>query len=568
MKGEIYKISGPIVVAKNLKNVAVGEQVEVGNEGLIGEINRVTENEVYIQVYEDTTGLKPGEPVKPTGRLLSIQLGPGLIGSILDGTGRRLEILKNKTGVFITRGEKVPTLPDRTWHFVPEVKKGDVVDEGAIIGNVEETSRIAHRIMVPPGIKGEVEFIHPEGDVSIDEPVAKISGKEVFLYQWWPVRKTRPYKRKLLSKELLFTGQRVIDFFFPILKGGAAAIPGGFGTGKTVLQHQLAKWSDADIVVYIGCGERGNEMTQVLTEFPEIKDPRTGKSIMERTILIANTSNMPVTAREASIYTGITIAEYYRDMGYHVALMADSTSRWAEALREIAGRMEEMPAEEGFPAYLASRLAQFYERAGLVETLSGKTGSVSIIGAVSPPGGDFSEPVTMNTKRMVGTFWALSKELAWARHFPSIDWMESYSGYLDRTQEWWAKKDKSFEQMRAEFMKILEEDNKLQQIVKLVGPEALPDQQRLVVEMAKIIKEAFLQQNALDPVDTYCSPEKQLLMARVISKFYKRARQLMTAGRPVALIIRSPVVLQIKRMKYFKELKEIENLEKLVEEFE
>ncbi len=557
-EGKIKKISGPIVVAENLEGAFVGEHVEVGEERLVGEVVKILEEGYYIQVYEDTTGLKPGGPVYTSGELLSITLGPGLIGAVLDGLGRRLDFIKNEVGPFITRGVKSSSIPDRTWQFKALVRKGDSVLPGQVIGEIQESEVIVHKVMLPPDVRGVIEWIK-EGDVSVEEPVACVSGKEVFLWQRWPVKKPRPVKNRVLPSAPLFTGQRVIDFFFPIAKGGVAAIPGGFGTGKTMLQHQLAKWSDADVVVYIGCGERGNEMTQVLKEFPELKDPRTGKSIMNRTILIANTSNMPVTAREASIYTGITIAEYFRDMGYSVALMADSTSRWAEALRELAGRLEEMPAEEGFPAYLAAKLAQFYERAGEVETLSGSRASVTVVGAVSPPGGDFSEPVTMHTKRFIGCFWALSKELAYARHYPAVSWTESYSEYAEYVKDFWEKDFPRYAELRQKFLEILAEDTRLQQVVKLVGPEALPDAQRLTLEVARLIKEAFLQQNAMDPVDTYCAASKQYLMAQVIELFAERASEKVKSGTPVAVIISDEVVGRIRRMKFDDE-KKIANL--------
>ncbi len=556
--GRIRKISGPIVVAEDLEGAFVGEHVEVGDERLVGEVVKILEDGYYIQVYEDTTGVKPGEPVYRSGEPLSITLGPGLVGAVLDGLGRRLDFIKEKVGAFITRGMKVSAIPDKTWNFKPLVEKGEAVLPGQIIGEVEETEVVVHKILLPPDVKGVVDWIK-EGEVSINEPVASVSGREVFMWQRWPVKKPRPVRDRVLPSLPLFTGQRVIDFFFPIAKGGVAAIPGGFGTGKTMLQHQLAKWSDADVVVYIGCGERGNEMTQVLKEFPELKDPRTGKSIMNRTILIANTSNMPVTAREASIYTGITIAEYFRDMGYSVALMADSTSRWAEALRELAGRLEEMPAEEGFPAYLAAKLAQFYERAGEVQTLSGLRSSVTVVGAVSPPGGDFSEPVTMHTKRFIGCFWALSKELAYARHYPAVSWTESYSEYADYIKDKWEKDFPRYSELRQKFLEILAEDTRLQQVVKLVGPEALPDSQRLVLEVARLIKEAFLQQNAMDPVDTYCSASKQYLMAQVIELFAEKASEKVNSGTPVAVIINDEVVGRIRRMK-FEDESSIQNL--------
>jgi len=463
VRGVIVRISGPVVEAEGMTGAQMHEMVMVGKENLRGEIIRIEKDHAVIQVYENTSGLRPGEKVKGTGKPLSVELGPGLIGNIFDGTQRPLEVLAERTGVFIRRGINVPALPrDKKWHFTPKVKAGDVVYEGDVIGVVEESGLIEHRIMVPPNIQGKISEIADEGEYTVEEGIAKVrmgdETRTLRMFHTWPVRRPRPYKRRLTPKIPLITGQRVIDTFFPIAKGGTASIPGGFGTGKTITQQQLAKWSDADVIIYVGCGERGNEMVDILLSFPKLVDPRSGRSLMERTILIANTSNMPVSAREASIYTGVTIGEYYRDMGYHVALMADSTSRWAEALREISGRLEEMPAEEGYPSYLPTRLGEFYERAGVVETLGSKSriGSLSIIGAVSPPGGDFSEPVTTHTKRFTRAFWALDKELADARHYPAINWIQSYSEYVDEVSEWWTENvDREWRRYRSEAMRIL-----------------------------------------------------------------------------------------------------------------
>jgi len=522
--GKIIRVAGPVVVANGMKGSEMYEVVKVGEEGLIGEIIGLYGDTATIQVYEETSGIRPGEPVERTGAPLSVVLGPGIISQIYDGIQRPLPEIKEKTGDFIKRGATAPPLNvNKKWHFVPKVKVGDEVRGGDILGVVQETKLVEHRIMLPPEKKGKIEWIAEEGDYTIEEPIAKVNGENIKMYQKWPVRRQRPFKSKLDPIELLITGQRVLDTFFPIAKGGTAAIPGGFGTGKTVTQHQLAKWSDADIIVYVGCGERGNEMTEVLEDFPKLKDPRSGEPLMNRTVLIANTSNMPVAAREASIYTGITIAEYFRDMGYHVALMADSTSRWAEALREISGRLEEMPGEEGYPAYLASRLAEFYERAGYVEVLGSesKFGSVTVVGAVSPPGGDFSEPVTQNTLRIVKVFWALDADLAHKRHFPSINWLRSYSLYLESVKEWWTKKvSQDWYNLRREAMSILQREAELQEIVQLVGPDALPAKEQALLETARSLREDFLQQNAFHDVDTYCPAEKQYMMLKLILKFH------------------------------------------------
>ena len=553
--GTVTWINGPVIRAKGSRHVGMMELVEVGDEHLIGEVIGLDGDVITIQVYEETAGMHPGSPVFGTGLPLSVELGPGLIRSIFDGIQRPLPVIEMRTGSFISRGVHLTPLyrKDR-WDFTPTCKVGDEVKGGQIIGTVPETPVLEHRVMVPPDVSGTITWIAPAKAYTIDETIAKIKTaegeKEIAMLQRWPIRRLRPYKARLAATTPLITGQRVLDTFFPMAKGGAAAIPGGFGAGKTVTQHSIAKWADAQVVVYIGCGERGNEMTEVLQEFPELLDPRSGHPMMERTVLIANTSNMPVAAREASIYTGITIAEYYRDMGYHVALMADSTSRWAEALREVSGRLEEMPAEEGYPAYLAGRLAEFYERAGYVKTLSGNEGSVSIIGAVSPPGGDFSEPVTQHTKRFIRCFWALDKSLASARHFPSINWLDSYSEYLEDVAPWWKETAKvDWYKMRTEAMGILSEENRLSQIVKLVGPDALPDEQRLVLETARLLREGFLQQNAMDKVDAYSTIQKQMGMLGLMLYFHNRAQKIIKTGATIKVIHDLPVVNTMIRMK-------------------
>jgi len=553
----IVRVSGPVIEAEGMMDVQMHEMVEVGVERLIGEIIRIEGNVATIQVYENTSGLKPGEEVVGMGNPLSVELGPGLIGNIYDGTQRPLEVIRRKIGAFIRRGVKTPALPrEKRWHFIPKVKTDDVVSGGYILGTVVESELVEHRILVPPNIQGKVLEIAGEGDYTVEDTIATVkttNGKEnLKMFHKWPVRQPRPYRERLPPEVPLITGQRVVDTFFPIAKGGSASIPGGFGTGKTITQQQLAKWSDADVIVYVGCGERGNEMADILSTFPELSDPRSGKPLMERTILIANTSNMPVSAREASIYTGVTIGEYYRDMGYHVALMADSTSRWAEALREISGRLEEMPAEEGFPSYLPTRLAEFYERAGAVKTLGSEQrfGSLSIIGAVSPPGGDFSEPVTAHTKRFTRVFWALDKDLADARHYPAISWMLSYSMYIEDVSEWWSKNvDKEWRRYRDEAIQILQREDELREIVKLVGPEALPDSQRLILEVARMLRIAFLQQNALDPIDTYSTPLKQFKMLKIILDFYHGAKVIIDKGAPIFKVTQLPIISEIMRMK-------------------
>jgi len=538
MKGKIISVAGPVVKAKGMKGAKMYDLVRVGEEELIGEIIELIEDRATIQVYEDTTGLKPGEKVINTGMPLVVELAPGLMTSIYDGIQRPLPKIMDKAGDFITRGIEIDAIDKKKkWEFKPVVEEKEKVRAGDVLGIVKETEIVEHRILLPPSIEeGVVEKIE-EGKFRVEDTIAVIKTKEgekeVRMLQRWPVRRQRPFKMKLPPTIPLITGQRVFDTFFPIAKGGTGAIPGGFGTGKTVSQHQLARWSDADVIVYIGCGERGNEMTEVLRDFPNLKDPKSGRPLMERTILIANTSNMPVAAREASIYTGITLAEYYRDMGYDVALMADSTSRWAEALREISGRLEEMPGEEGYPAYLASRLAEFYERAGRVKVLGSKDkeGSVSIVGAVSPPGGDFSEPVTQNTLRIVKVFWALDSDLADRRHFPSVNWLRSYSLYLDRVKEWWAENvGNEWIDLRNEAMALLQKEDELQEIIKLVGPDALPPGDRVILEGARIIREDFLQQNAYHEVDTYCPHKKQYEMLRIMLKFYHLMREAVEKG--------------------------------------
>lgn len=550
---QITRINGPVVKAAGPADTAIQDVVLVGEEKLIGEVIGVDGEEATIQVYESTSGLKPGEPVVSTGRPLSLLLGPGIIGNIFDGIQRPLWALYEETGDFISRGIHCSNLDtEETWHFVPCVKVGDQVGPQAILGTVQETSTILHKIMLPydilPRSEGHsaptavVTEMVPEGDYTLLDVIGRVETAEgesfpLRMTQEWPVRIPRPYAKRLPCDEPLITGQRIIDTLFPLARGGSAAIPGSFGTGKTMTQHQLAQWCDADIIIYIGCGERGNEMTEVLEDFPKLKDPRTGRSLMERTVLIANTSNMPVAAREASIYTGITLAEYYRDMGYDVAIMADSTSRWAEALREISGRLEEMPAEEGFPAYLPSRLSEFYGRAGSMENFNGTRGSVSIIGAVSPQGGDFSEPVTQNTKRFVRCFWGLDRSLAYARHYPAIHWLSSYSEYTDDLDKWYVERfGREFVVHRGRVTKLLQDENDLMEIVKLVGADVLPEEQKLTLEICRVLRTGFLQQNAFHPVDTYVPLEKQNHMMGLILHLYDRTVELVRAGIPVSVI--------------------------------
>ena len=552
VKGRITRISGPVIYAEGLDSCGLYDVVDCGNAKLIGEIIRLKNGIATIQVYEDDSGMHVGEEVFCNRRPLSLRLGPGLVGTIYDGIQRPLENMYNESGSFLLPGQRnTPLDEEKKWRFVPTLPTGTEIKPGKILGTVKETSSVVHKIMVPPTVKGKkLKNIVAEGSYTINDVIAETElGEQIFLAQYWPVRKPRPYQEKLTVTEPLLTGQRVIDVFFPLSKGGTAAIPGGFGTGKTMTQHAIAKWCDADIIIYIGCGERGNEMTDVLTEFPTLIDPRTGRSLMERTILIANTSNMPVAAREVSLYSGITLAEYYRDMGMAVAIMADSTSRWAEALRELSGRMEEMPAEEGFPAYLPTRLAEFYERAGRVTSLCGEEGSVSVIGAVSPPGGDFSEPVTQHTKRFIRCFWALDRELANARHYPAIGWIESYSEYADEVKGWWDKLDGRWAEVRQEALDLLKKEQRLEQIVRLIGPDALPDSERIVLVVAEMIKNGFLQQNAFDDIDVYSVPEKQILILSLIMEFYKKAQTLIKKGTPLVKINSLSVREEIIRIK-------------------
>ena len=547
IEGKIRRISGPIIRAAGLGGAGLFDVVEVGEKRIIGEIVRLEEDEAVIQVYEDNTGLKAGAPARSTGRPLSALLGPGLMGTIYDGIQRPLEVLYSQSGAFMAPGERgSPLDTEKKWRFVPDaalaakLASGEKVPAapGLTLGVVKETESVSCKIMVPPNAKGgDIVSLIPEGDYTVLEAAAQTSlGGAIPLAQWWPVRLPRPGKERLSPDQPLVTGERVIDVFFPLSKGGTAAIPGGFGTGKTMTQHAIAKWCDADVIIYIGCGERGNEMTDVLTDFPRLQDPRTGRSLMERTLLIANTSNMPVAAREVSIYTGVTLAEFYRDMGCHVAIMADSTSRWAEALRELSGRMEEMPAEEGFPAYLPTRLAEFYERAGRVRTLGGGEGSVSIIGAVSPPGGDFSEPVTQHTKRFIRCFWALDRDLANARHYPAISWIDSYSEYAEEVKPWWERVNPRWAEVRQQCLDLLKRDQRLAEIVRLIGPDALPDEQKLILLTSDIIKDGFLQQNSFDEIDMYCVPAKQVRLLELIMEFHERAKTCIKLGATLTKI--------------------------------
>ncbi|MDP4118032.1 MAG: V-type ATP synthase subunit A [Bacillota bacterium] len=555
--GTIYEINGPVVKVRDVKGFSMMEMVRVGNAGLIGEVIGINGRDTIIQVYEPTSGICPGEPVVGNGTPLSVQLAPGIIGNIFDGIERPLVTIEGKCGAFMDRGVQIPLLDnEKLWDINVVAKEGDQVSGGYIIAQVQETPIIVHRAMIPPKISGKIVEVRPSGQYTITDWIVKVKQsdgniKEICLLQEWPIRETRPYVEKKTIDKLLTTGQRVIDTLFPIAKGGTAAIPGGFGTGKTMTQHQLAKWADADIIVYIGCGERGNEMTQVLEEFSELVDPKTNRPLLDRTVLIANTSNMPVAAREASIYTGITLAEYYRDMGYHVAIMADSTSRWAEALREISGRLEEMPAEEGFPAYLPSRLAGFYERAGYVNNLNGTDGSVTIIGAVSPQGGDFSEPVTQNTKRFIRCFWALDRDLAYARHYPAINWLGSYSEYKDELESWFEENVNSkFAKNRARIVRILQEESSLMEIVKLIGSDVLPDGQRLDLEIARVIRVGYLQQNAFHAEDTYVPLEKQAKMMELILYLYDMAKGLVEKGIPLSIVAKTGIFNKVVSVKY------------------
>jgi V/A-type H+-transporting ATPase subunit A len=560
-KGKIVWVSGPAVKADGMSSAKMYETVEVGDTKLIGEVIRLTGDVAFIQVYESTSGLKPGEPVVGTGQPLSVLLGPGIIGKIYDGIQRPLDDIAQKSGAFIGRG--IATTPvdiHKKYKFTPLLKKGDVITGGSILGTVEETPLVTHSILIPPNYEGGViTEIAGEGEYDLEHPILHSKAKsgaakaEFKMYHKWPVRRPRPYAERYDPTVPLITGQRIIDTYFPIAKGGTGAIPGGFGTGKTVTLHQIAKWADSKGVVYIGCGERGNEMTEVLVEFPHLIDPRSGRPLMERTVLVANTSNMPVAAREASIYTGVTIAEYYRDMGFDVVLVADSTSRWAEALREMSGRLEEMPAEEGYPSYLASRLAEFYERAGRVRALGTpeRAGSVTIVGAVSPSGADFTEPVTTHTIRFIKTFWALDTRLAYSRHYPSINWMQSYSGYLEDVSKWWKENvSPEWYELRAESYQILQKEDTLKEIVRLLGPEALPDEEKLVLEVARMIKIGILQQNSFDKIDTYCSPQKQLKLVKLMVKFYKEAQKALKEGKSLADIRAMPIITSLLKAKF------------------
>ncbi len=558
MSDVIYAINGPVVSVRNTNSFSMREMVYVGEKQLLGEVIRINEDRTTIQVYESTTGLKPGEKVVGTGSLLNATLGPGILRSIYDGIERPLQKIEESEGSFISEGKSIPSLdPDKKWDVTMLVKEGDKVTSGEIFATCQETGVIEHRSMIPNGVSGTVVKAQNSGSYTVNDVLLVVRNEEtgkdtdVTLAQKWPVRIPRPIKKRLPLNTPLITGQRVLDTMFPIAKGGSAALPGGFGAGKTMLQHSIAKFCDADIIIYVGCGERGNEMTQVLEEFSELKDPKTGKSLLDRTCLIANTSNMPVAAREASIYTGVTIAEYYRDMGYHVALMADSTSRWAEALREISGRLEEMPAEEGFPAYLPSRIAQFYERACYAETLSNKEGSVTLIGAVSPQGGDFSEPVTQNTRRFVRCFWALDKSLAYARHYPAINWNESSSEYVPDLSRWYAQNvDRSFITLRAEMQEILHQEDSLMEVVKLIGSDVLPEDQKLTLEIARVVRVGYLQQNTFSPIDQSVSLEKQFKMMKVIS-YLRRACSAKVAKKiPVSLITKTGIFDEVIKMKY------------------
>jgi len=567
--GRIKRVNGPVIEGMGIKGAMMFELVKVGEDHLVGEVIKLEGENAIIQVYEDTTGIAPFDQIYGEGIPLSVELGPGLIGTIYDGIQRPLEAIRNISGTYIERGIEIyPLDRKKKWKFYPALDSKKEITGGMVLGTVRETERIEHRVLIPPDIEGVLEYIVPEGEYTVEEPVAIVSTergqKEIFMKHSWPIRKQRPVNRRLALNIPLVTGQRVIDTLFPVAKGGTVAIPGGFGTGKTMTQQALAKWCDADIIIYIGCGERGNEMTDVLTEFPKLIDPRTGKSLMERTILIANTSNMPVSAREASIYTGVTLAEYYRDQGYHVAIMADSTSRWAEALRELSGRMEEMPAEEGFPAYLPTRIAEFYERAGYMETLSGRQGSVTIIGAVSPPGGDFSEPVTQHTKRFVRCFWALDRNLANARHYPAISWLESYSEYLTEIKSWWEEKmEGDWDKDRTEIMGLLHREVRLQQVVKLVGPDALPDTQRFILEVCSLFKNAFLQQNAFDKIDMFSTLPKQARMLNIILTYWRRGYEAIKRGITLVKLRKMKVYGEIIKMKYTIPNEDLSGLDKI-----
>jgi V/A-type H+-transporting ATPase subunit A len=567
-RGVLHRISGPVVTAIGI-HPRMYDVVLVGEQRLMGEVIGLEGDKVIVQVYEDTSGIKPGEPIEGTGQGLVVELGPGLLSSIYDGVQRPLVVLRDKMGDFISRGVSAPGLDrKKKWDFKATAKVGDAVKGGSVLGTVQETPNITHKIMVPPNHGGKVAALK-SGSYTVEDLIGKLDdGTELRLMHKWPVRKPRPIQKKELPDVPLLTGQRILDGLFPVAKGGTAAIPGPFGSGKTVTQQQLAKWSDATIVVYIGCGERGNEMTEVLTEFPELKDPKTGGPLMDRTVLIANTSNMPVAAREASVYTGMTIAEYYRDQGYDVSLMADSTSRWAEAMREISSRLEEMPGEEGYPAYLAARLSEFYERAGRVKTLSGEPASISVIGAVSPPGGDFSEPVTQNTLRIVKVFWALDAKLAQRRHFPAINWLNSYSLYSSSLDPWFVKNVASdWPAVRARAMDLLQRESELQEIVQLVGSDALPEDQQLTLEIARLIREVFLQQNAYHPVDTYCSMQKQYRMMKFIMRYADQAQSALTRGAPLNTLANMKAKAEFTKVKFEADFEgEMVKIEKMLDD--
>ena len=557
VKGIIYGINGPVIYIKGKTAFRMGEMVYVGPQKLVGEVIRLDSSRTTIQVYEETTGLKPGDEVYSTGAAISVTLAPGILHNIFDGIERPLSEIAKAGGMYITRGLSVDALDrNKKWQAHITVKPGQHVFGGTVIAEVQETPMIVHKCMLPPDTEGTVESVANDGEYTIDETIVTIiqndgTKKELSMTQKWPIRVPRPTNKRYAASEPLITGQRILDTLFPIAKGGTAAIPGGFGTGKTMTQHQVAKWSDADIIVYIGCGERGNEMTQVLEEFSELIDPKSGNPLMDRTVLIANTSNMPVAAREASIYTGLTLAEYYRDMGYHVAIMADSTSRWAEALRELSGRLEEMPAEEGFPAYLASKLSAFYERAGMMHNLNGSVGSVTIIGAVSPQGSDFSEPVTQNTKRFVRCFWGLDKSLAYARHFPAIHWLTSYSEYADELTNWYnTNVGPDFSSCRAQVLSLLNQESSLMEIVKLIGSDVLPDDQKLTLEIARVIRLGFLQQNAFHDQDTCVPLKKQLLMMKTILYLYEKSSKLIAMGIPMSILKQNNIFEKVIAIKY------------------
>ncbi len=572
-KGKIVWVSGPAVRADGMSSAKMYETVEVGESKLIGEVIRLTGDVAFIQVYESTSGLRPGEEVIGTGQPLSVLLGPGIIGRIYDGIQRPLDEIAEKSGAFIGRG--ITTSPvdmKNKYRFNPSVKKDDTIFGGSVLGTVEETPLLTHKILVPPNYPElTITDFAKEGEYDLEHVIGQASSKngdkiQLKMYHKWPVRKPRPYAERYDPTVPLVTGQRIIDTYFPIAKGGTGAIPGGFGTGKTVTLHQIAKWADSKVVVYIGCGERGNEMTEVLVEFPHLIDPRSQRPLMERTVLVANTSNMPVAAREASIYTGVTMAEYYRDMGYDVVLVADSTSRWAEALREMSGRLEEMPAEEGYPSYLASRLAEFYERAGRIRALGSpdRSGSVTLVGAVSPSGADFTEPVTTHTIRFIKTFWALDTRLAYSRHYPSINWMQSYSGYLEDISKWWKENvSPDWYDLRAESYHILQREDTLKEIVRLLGPEALPDEEKLVLEVARMLKIGILQQNSFDKVDTYCGPAKQLKLVRMMVKFYKEAQKALKEGKSLADIRALPIITTLLKAKFEVTDEEVSKLEEI-----